>query len=119
MFLHLSVILFTGGVWQTPQADTWGPWQTPPTQTPPGRHPLQTPLPLGRHPSPQADTPPGQTCPRQTQTSHMATAEDSMHPTGMNSCYIYKSICPHSCKVNAVHNDRTCQPFLMHKSEAE
>ena len=36
MFLHLSVILFTGGggVWQTPpQADT--PRQTPPGQTPP------------------------------------------------------------------------------------
>ena len=83
MFLHLSVILFTGGgVWyDTPWADT--PGKTPPGQThppcrhpscriPPGRHPLATHSsgrhPLGRHPH------------------EMATAADSMHPTGMHSC---------------------------------
>ena len=54
MFLHLSVILFTGGMY-TPPADTH--W-TPPTRqnphqadTPWGRHPLS------RHPLPWADTP--------------------------------------------------------------
>ena len=78
MCLHLTLILFTGGVWQTPpQADTplgrHSPRQTTPScgQTPPslGRHPpRQTPhpqadIPLGRTP-PLADTPsPGQTHP--------------------------------------------------------
>ena len=58
MFLHLSLILFTGGVHspgQTPpQADT----PPPPADTPPGRRP-----------------PPG-----------MTTAADGTHPTGMHSC---------------------------------
>ena len=54
MFLHLSVILFTGGgVWQIPsKADTHPSGQAPPSG--------QT-LPLGRHPPRQ--TPPGQTLP--------------------------------------------------------
>ena len=65
MFLHLSVILFTGGRGVHP------PWQT----QPPGRHtpsptPRQTPptwtdtYPPGRHPPRQ--TPPRQTTPQQT-----------------------------------------------------
>ena len=76
MFLHLSVILFTGGESRTPG-------QTHPCL--PGRHPLplgRHPLPLGRHPqgrhppkqipipwadtprqTPPADCPPGQTPP--------------------------------------------------------
>ena len=40
MFLQLSVILFTGGIWQTP------PKQTPPRGKPPspgGQNPLPTP----------------------------------------------------------------------------
>ena len=40
MFLHPSVILSTGGVWQTPPRQT-----PPPADPPPGRHPT-----LGRHP---------------------------------------------------------------------
>ena len=60
MFLHLSIILSMGGVWQTPS----------PGQTPPGRHPppWQTPPP-GQTPStpqadiPHADSPSGQTSP--------------------------------------------------------
>ena len=66
MFLHLSVILFTGG--RGCLADT---------------HPLGRHTPPGRHPqsdtAPWADTPPRQT--RQT-----ATAADGTHPTGMHSC---------------------------------
>ena len=83
MCLHLSVILFTGGVWQTPpQADTplgrHSPGQTPLlwADTPfPGKTPswADTPQadtpPPGRHPPgqtpPLADTPsPGQTPPQ-------------------------------------------------------
>ena len=67
MFLHLSVILSTGGGLCV--------WQTPPGQTPPaGRHPL------GRHP-PWANTHLEQSHPPET-----ATAADGTHPTGMHSC---------------------------------
>ena len=58
MFLHLSVILSTGGC----LADT-----------PPGRHP-----PRADTLPPRADTPPPET----------ATAGDGTHPTGMHSCCI-------------------------------
>ena len=58
MFLHLSVILSTGGV-----------CQTPPTS---GTHLLDR-HPLGRQP-------PGQTSPQDT-------AVDGTHLTGMHSCY--------------------------------
>ena len=47
MFLHLSVILFTGGVWQTPPG-RYPPEQTPPH--PPGRQPPGQTPPFGRHP---------------------------------------------------------------------
>ena len=67
MFLHLSVILVTGG--RGCLADT--PWQTPLGQTPPGRHTT-----LGRHP-PRAD-PPLTDTPQET-----ATAADGMHATGI------------------------------------
>ena len=55
MFLYLSVILFTGGGWDTP------PLGRPPRQTHPGQTPPQVDTPqaetsLDRHP--QADTPP-------------------------------------------------------------
>ena len=66
MFSQASIILFTGGcLADTPRADT--PWaDTPCGQT----HPTgQTP--------PWADTPP-----------RMATAADSMHPTGMLSWFL-------------------------------
>ena len=83
MFLHMSVILSTGGcLADTPWADTpdrhhWAdtpPGQTPlarhpPGQTPPGQSPPRTDTPwvdtpLGRHPPGQ--TSPGQTSPGQT-----------------------------------------------------
>ena len=69
VFLHLSVILFTGGgvclsaCWDT---------TTPREQTPPRT----------RHP-PGADTPPDQ---------QTATVADGTHPIGMHSCY--ESNCP-------------------------
>ena len=74
MFLHLSVILSTGGggcLADTPSADT-----------PLGRQPL------GRHPqteTPQADTPPQQTGP----PAETAAAVNGTHPTGMHSCLIW------------------------------
>ena len=65
MFLHLSVILFTGGsattlgrhppLADTPQAGT-PPAQIPLGQTPLGRHPLGR-HPLGRHPLPLPHSP--------------------------------------------------------------
>ena len=64
MFLHLSVILFTGG---------GGVCQIPSRRHPP---PGQT--------HPWADTLPGQTPIQQT-----ATAADGMHPTGMHSCFMF------------------------------
>ena len=66
MFLHLSVILFTGGP-DTPLG------RNPLGRQAPGRHPL------GRH-LPQADTPLGRH-PQET-----TTAADGTHPTGMHSC---------------------------------
>ena len=75
MFLHLSVILFTRGC----LADT--PWQADPpwADTHWSRHPP------GRHP--QADTS-GRHF-RQTPPQDTATAADSMHSTGMHSCFIF------------------------------
>ena len=68
MFLHLSVILSTGGG-VCPSAC----WDTPHGQTPPW---ADTPWAN----TPRADTPWANT-PQQ-----MATAADGMHPTGMYSC---------------------------------
>ena len=66
MFLHLSLILFTGGVcvW----ADT----------------PRQTPTPRQTHPQADKHLPP----PRQTPLEK-ATAADGTHPTGMHSFYYF------------------------------
>ena len=74
MFLHQSVILFRGILF----------WQTPP---PPADIPSVDTHPLGRHPPGRltpGQTPPGRHPPE------MATAEDSMHPTGMHSCFAKK-----------------------------
>ena len=65
MFLHLSVILFTGGVclsacWDTPRS-------RPPRSRPPGAD------------TTGADTPQEQT----------ATVADGTHPTGMHSCHSF------------------------------
>ena len=95
MFLHLSVILFTGGRCR------------PPRQTPPG----QT--------SSWADSP------RQTQTPspESATAEGGTHPTGMHSCFffIYKAkqeCIPVECVLPALHHtwglpDRDTPPWTL------
>ena len=61
MFLHLSVILFTGGEGDvfTPVCDSGFVIKTGGLPPPPGQtSPRQPPPPIGRHPSPQADTPP-------------------------------------------------------------
>ena len=59
MFLHLSVILFTGGSAIHPLGDT--PWaDIPQADTPMGRHPLVR-HPPGQTP-PWADTPPRSAC---------------------------------------------------------
>ena len=90
MFLHLSVILFTGEVCHTPLpwADTpWGrhppgqtPGQIPPWADPPhradtllGRHPPGQTHPSDRHPPAQCMLGYGQQA-------------DGTHPTGMQSC---------------------------------
>ena len=64
MFLHVSVILFTGGGRQTPLA---------------GRHPL--PPPLGRHPPAGRHNLPG-----------TPTPVDGTHPTGMHSCFNFSLV---------------------------
>ena len=66
MFLHQSVILFTGGCLPPPRADTH----------PLGRHPA----PLGQTQPPWADTPPAQ-----CMLGHRQQAGGT-HPTGMQSC---------------------------------
>ena len=102
MFLHLSVILSTGGwvsqhaLGQTPtRAGTplgknlpprqTPPWQTPPEQTPP----MQTlPLRLCRQPPGQTLFFPFRQIPPPTEQTppETATAADGKHPTGMHSC---------------------------------
>ena len=86
MFLHLSVILFTGGMCgQTPNGQTPS-WADTPGQTPPlDRHPPQADTPLGRHPP-----------------KEMATAADGMHPTGMHSCLICYRITRLLCRTNNI-----------------
>ena len=114
MFLHLTVILFTGGVsasgprGQTPPRQTPPgqksprqkpprhtlPWaDIPPGQTPPGRHPpmpsafWDTPHPVhaGIHPATQCML--GYTPPAQRMLGYGQQA-GSTHPTGMHSCFI-------------------------------
>ena len=98
MFLHVSVILFTGGCGrQTPPwADTQLAGRHPSlwlAGTPSGRQtipqagrqfPRQADTPLWQADTPvwQADTPSG----RQTPLQQVATAVDGTHPTGMQSC---------------------------------
>ena len=106
MFLHLSVILFTGGsasvdTGRPPPGPGILPWeQTPPgADTPPGtrHHPEQIPLleadtdnppPQDQSPpeqthSPRADTPPRS---RHPPPSRRLLLSDGTHPTGMHYC---------------------------------
>ena len=93
MFLHLSVILFTGGcppqcmLGYTHPLDRQHPREvhtlprkhTPsPGSTPPRKHPPEAPP---REAHPPRSTPSGSTPP-------MVTAADGTHPTGMHSCLI-------------------------------
>ena len=82
IFLHLFVILFTGGVSAAggcgipacTEADT--PWSRhPPEQTPP-----RADTPPGADTPPRADTPPGKQSPAYGQRAA------GSHPTGMHSC---------------------------------
>ena len=100
MFLHLSVILFTGGCMADTHLDRHPPGRHPlgrhPQQTLPlGRHSSQGRHPLGRHPPPrqspsplgQTHTPLGRPPPPPPPPPHeTATAEDGTHHTGMHSC---------------------------------
>ena len=75
MFLHLSVILFTGGC-----VSQHAMGQTPPRHTPLVRHPpgADTPwadIPLGRHLPPLSDT---------TGNGEQVVGT---HPTGMHTCF--------------------------------
>ena len=70
MFLHLSVILFQGGLSQHAIGQI-PPWQIPPRQTPRGRYPL------GRHP--WSDTP--------LDTMAYCQQVGSTHPTGTHTCW--------------------------------
>ena len=101
IFLHLSVILFTGGVCQgkpplpgrippphqgepPPARENPTARENPPDQTPPAReNPPQTrpPPPLGTRPSPPGTRPP----PRKQTPAYDQRAAGT-HPTGMHSC---------------------------------
>ena len=91
MFLHLSVILFTGvGVSASGSTGCTSTWQTPP----PSGRPPQADTPIGRHPPSQTHTSPGRhplgqtSLPgKHTPSPDTATAVDGTHPTGMHSCY--------------------------------
>ena len=95
IFLHLSVILFTGGsTWAGTPRQVHSPWQVyppagipPPTGTPSGRYtPQATPPPSSYTSPPQAGTPPGQVPPWQCMLGYGQQA-GSKHPTGMHSCF--------------------------------
>ena len=100
MFLHLSVILFTGGclphprtdtpLGRHPQADTPSadiPQADTPRQTPPWKSPLQADIPLGSHPPgrhplgrPPRQTPLGRYPPGQTPPSPPSPCWDTHTP---------------------------------------
>ena len=92
MFLHLSVILFTGGV----SAPVHAGIHTPLGRHPLGRHPPAQCM-LGYTPPPPAQCILGYTSPCPVHAGntppcpvhagiHMATAADGTHPTGLHSC---------------------------------
>ena len=86
MFLHLSVILFTGGCLSQHAMGVYTPLGRQPHQADPGRSlPRQTP--------PKADTllgihPPSGRHP----LLRMATEAGGTHPTGMHSCFRISSV---------------------------
>ena len=94
MFLHVSVILLTGGgLRRNPPP---GPGRPPPTgtrQTPPQIREEPPPGP-GRPPPDQADPiPPGrENAPTGKKTAAYGQLAAGTHPTGMHSCYIIISL---------------------------
>ena len=99
IFLHLSVILFTGvwsasvhaGISPPPPPGPGTPWSRHPpgTRHPQSRHPRQGRHPLGpgtppwsRHPPPPRADPPGA-----VHAGRYGQQAGGMHPTGMQSCY--------------------------------
>ena len=95
IFLHLSVILFTGGYLgrYTPRQVHTPPWAdtslwagTPPgkVHTPLGRYTPRQVHPTGRY-TPQVGTPPGRYTPQQCMLGYGQQAGGT-HPTGMHSC---------------------------------
>ena len=97
IFLHLFVILFTGGAClrQTPPPEQTPLEQTPPPQSrpPPGSGPPPSPLeqtPRSRHPPWEQTTPPGADHPPSPpkQTPAYGQRAAGRHPTGMHSCLI-------------------------------
>ena len=102
IFLHLFVILFTGGglpqcmLGYHPPEQTHippSPWSRPPgsRHLPRSRHPPeQTPLPRSRHHPPRADTSPEQTPPGADtppdKTPAYGLRAAGTHPTGMHFC---------------------------------
>ena len=85
IFLHLFVILFTGGVCLSACWDTSPPWE----QTPP---PPRTRHPPWSRPPPGADSPPTPTpgAPGAEHTGRYGQQAGGTHPTGMQSCLGYK-----------------------------
>ena len=93
MFLHLSVILFTGGV----SASVHAGIHTPPrSRHPPSRHPPEADIPGSRHlpgsrhylgvePHPEADTPPGSRHPPGRRHSPGSSPPPSRHTPSRQS----------------------------------
>ena len=94
IFLHLFVILFTGGggvcLRQNPSPGSRPPGSyTPPSRQPPGADPPRSrPAPRSRHPLPLgADPPPGSRLPPREQNPAYAQRAAGTHRTGMHSCW--------------------------------
>ena len=89
MFLHLSIILSTGGGLPLGPGDGQpldpggSASGSPQADTPQSDTPRQT---LPRQTTPQADTPPPGRHPLGRPTPEIATAVDGIHPNGMHSC---------------------------------
>ena len=106
IFLHLFVILFTGGVWylsmhRPPPPGSKPPWSGSPQQTPPREQTpprAETPPPQGK-PSPRSRHPPqSRQPPRQQRRPHLPEQTPGYsqrvagtHPTGMHSCFLWQS----------------------------
>ena len=90
MFLHVSVILSTGG--GLPQCMLGYHPQGPGTPLGPGTHPEQTPhpgpgTPQTRHPPCDQASPGGRHPPSTLHAGRYGQEAGGMHPTGMQSCY--------------------------------